>query len=81
MPYLIKAIMVMTITEVLNRYTPKCVRPRYILIVLSVLIVYVYKTEYLIGDSLFVASLSVLAYELFGKTIIKDLLNKFKESI
>ena len=73
--------MVLTLTEVVNRYTPKWLRPRYILIASSFLITYLYKSEFLIGDSLFVMSLSVLSYELFGKSIIDRLLNQFKEKI
>ncbi len=81
MMYLIKSIMVLTLTEVVNRYTPKWLRPRYLLIAFSVLIVYLYRSEFLIGDSLFVASLSVLSYEFFGKSIISKLLNQFKDKI
>lgn len=81
LPYLVKAIMVLVVTEFTNHYTPKWLRPRYLLVAFSILIVYLYKSEFLIGDSLFVMSLSVLSYELFGKKIIEKLLNQFKEKI
>ena len=78
---MVKAIMVLTLTEFANRYTPKWLRPRYLLIAFSLLIVYLYNSEFLIGDSLFVMSLSVLSYELFGKDIVQKILTQFKDRI
>lgn len=81
LPLITKAVMVLTLTELANRYTPKWLRPRYLLVAFSFLFVYLYNSEFLIADSLFVMSLSVLSYELFGKSIIDRLLNQFKEKI
>ena len=80
-PLMVKAIMVLTLTEFANRYTPKWLRPRYLLIAFWFLIVYLYNSEFLIGDSLFVMSLSVLSYELFGKDIVQKILTQFKDRI
>ena len=80
-PLMTKAIMVLTITEVLNRYTPKWSKPKLLIPIFSIGLVYLYGSEYLIGDSLFVASFAVLAYEFIGKDFIKIMMTKFKERI
>lgn len=78
MPLIVKAIMVIFGTEFVNRYTPKWFKPTYILMILSIGIVYFYKSEFLIADSFVVMSLSVLMYEFFGKDIITYFFNKLK---
>lgn len=78
MPLIVKALMVIFGTEFVNRYTPKWFKPTYILMILSIGIVYFYKSEFLIADSFVVMSLSVLMYEFFGKDIIKYIFNKLK---
>ncbi len=78
MPLIVKAIMVIFGTEFVNRYTPKWFKPTYILMILSIGIVYFYKSEFLIADSFVVMSLSVLMYEFFGKDIFKHIFNKLK---
>ena len=78
MPLIVKSIMVIFGTEFVNRYTPKWFKPTYILMILSIGIVYFYKSEFLIADSFVVMSLSVLMYEFFGKDIITYFFNKLK---
>ena len=78
MPLIVKALMVIFGTEFVNRYTPKWFKPTYILMILSIGIVYFYKSEFLIADSFVVMSLSVLMYEFFGKDIITYFFNKLK---
>lgn len=78
MPLIVKALMVIFGTEFVNRYTPKWFKPTYILMILSIGIVYFYKSEFLIADSFVVMSLSVLMYEFFGKDIITFFFNKLK---
>jgi hypothetical protein len=80
-PLMVKAIMVLILTEIANRYSPKWLRPRYILALLSILIVYLYKSEFLIGDSLVVMSLSVLSYEIFGKDAVTKIMKIIKERL
>ena len=81
MPLMVKAVMVLTVTEVLNRYTPKWIKPKYLIPIFSFGLVYLYGSEYLIGDSIFVASFAVLVYEFIGKDFIKIMMTKFKERI
>jgi hypothetical protein len=78
LPLITKAVMVLIVSEFVNKWTPKWLKPTYILPVISIGIVYFYKSEFLIADSVVVMSLSVLMYEFFGKDIIAYFFNKLK---
>jgi len=79
LPLITKAIMVIVVSEFLNKWTPKWLKPTYILPVISIGIVYFYTSEFLIADSVVVMSFAVLLYEFAGKDIIKKLFTKLKD--
>ena len=79
LPLITKAVMVLIVSEFVNKWTPKWLKPTYILPVISIGIVYFYTSEFIIADSVVVMSLSVLMYEFFGKDIIKRLFTRLRD--